>query len=73
LHKWFEKIQDEFYQEREIEERMPLDNIKRRLYNNFHDSLFCTIPTLLHKFLLDKGVNHIVDYRPPLAMPLNIG
>jgi hypothetical protein len=72
LHEWFENIANKFYEEQAIKKRTSFDNIKQRYYENFHDILLCTIPSLLHKFLLEKGVVHIMDYRTPLFEPINI-
>ena len=69
LLNWFEKIIDEFCKEQEIEEWTSFEEIKQRFQDDFHESFLCTIPTLLFKFLIDKGVAHIVDPRPLIAIP----
>ena len=48
-----------------------IEKIKEMIYINFQKGLFCTIPCLLHKFLLDKGVNHIVEYQAPFFESFN--
>jgi hypothetical protein len=70
LHDWLERIIEDYISEQAIEDRMSLDKIKEKFYTELHDGFFCTVPTLLHKFLLDKGVSDIVEYRPILGTPL---
>ena len=69
LSEWDEQIVDDFYEEQTIDERASFNNIKSRFHDDFHESFLCTIPTLLFKFLIDKGVAHIVKPRPPLVEP----
>ena len=69
LSEWVKNIIDKFCKEQAIDERMSYDSIKDRFHNDFHESFLCTIPTLLFKFLIDKGVAHIVEPRPPLVEP----
>ena len=69
LSEWVEQIVDDFCEEQVIDERASLDNIKIRFCDGFHESFLCTIPTLLFKFLIYKGVAHIVKPRPPLVEP----
>ena len=69
LSKWVENIIDESCKEQAIDERMSYDSIKDRFHDDFHEIFLCTIPTLLFKFLIDKGVAHIVEPRPPLVEP----
>jgi hypothetical protein len=57
------------FQEQAIEDKTSIDTVKENFYTDLHDGFFCTIPSLLHKFMLDKGVGHIVEYRPPLSTP----
>lgn len=66
---WVENIIDEFCEEQAIDERTSYDSIKDRFHDDFHESFLCTIPTLLFKFLINKGVAHIVEPRPPLVEP----
>jgi hypothetical protein len=49
-----------------IEERMSVNKVKEIFYKDFHDEFFCIMPTLLHKFMLDKGIGHIFEYQPHL-------
>ena len=69
LSEWAEQIVDDFCEEKAIDERASFDNIKSRFHDDFHESLLCTILTLIFKFLIDKGVAHIVEPRPPLVEP----
>ena len=68
LSEWVENIIDNFCEEQAIDERTLYDIIKDHFHDDFHESFLCTIPTLF-KFLIDKGVAHIVKPRPPLVEP----
>ena len=59
LSEWVKHIVDNFCEEQAIDERALFNNIKDRFHNDFHESFLCTIPTLLFKILIDKGVAHI--------------
>lgn len=69
LSEWVERIVDNFCEIQAINERASFDSIKNRFHDDFHESFLCTIPTLLFKFLIEKGVVHIVEPRPPLVKP----
>ena len=69
LSKWVEQIVDNFCEEQAIDERTSFDNIKNHFHDDFHESFLCTVLTLLFKFLIDKGITHIVKPRPPLVEP----
>ena len=69
LLEWFEKIADEFCQEQAVEERVLVESIEKRLYTDFTEQFLCSLPTLLFKFLIDRGVGHIVEPRPSLIEP----
>ena len=69
LSEWVENIINNFCKEQAIDERMSYNNIKYRFHDDFHESFLCTILTLLFKFLIDKGVDHIVKLRPPPIEP----
>ena len=72
LSEWFEKIADEFCQEQAVEERVSAESIEKRLYTDFTEQFLCSLPTLLFKFLIDRGVGHIVEPRPSLIeLPTN--
>ena len=60
LSEWFEKITGEFYEEQAIEERTSIETIQKKLYTNLIKQFLCSLPTLLFKFLIEKGVGHIV-------------
>ena len=69
LLEWVENIVDNFCEEQAIDEITSYDSIKDRFHDDFHESFLCTIQTLMFKFLIDKGVAHIVEPRPPLVEP----
>jgi hypothetical protein len=61
LHEWVEIIAEDYITEQDIEDQTSLDTVKDKFYTKLHDRFLCTIPRLLHKFLLDKGVSDIVE------------
>lgn len=69
LSEWVEHIVNNFCEEQAIDKRASYDNIKDRFHDDFHESFLCTVSTLLFKFLIDMGVAHIVEPRPPLVKP----
>ena len=72
LSEWFEKITDEFYEEQAIEERNSVETIQKKFYTNVIEQLLCSLLALLFKFLIEKGVGHIVEPHPLLReMPQN--
>jgi len=60
LHDWIERFIEDYILEQAVEDQTSLDKIKEKFYTKLHDGFFCTVPTLLHKFLLNKGVSDIV-------------
>jgi hypothetical protein len=62
LHEWVERIAKDYITEQAIEDQTSLDTIKDKFYMELHDVFLCTIPRLLHKFFLDKGVGDIVEF-----------
>lgn len=62
LHEWLESILEDYCEEQVVEDQTSIERIKTIFYDDLHDSFFCTIPTLLHYFFLEKGAGHIVDY-----------
>jgi hypothetical protein len=64
LNEWFERIIHDYIEEQAIEDRESVETIKNKFYTDLHDGFLCTIPSLLHKFLLDKGVRDIVNTNP---------
>ena len=69
MSEWFEKITDEFCEEQAVEDRTSVETIKKKFYTNLTKQFLCSLPTLLFKFLIDKGVGHIVEPRPSLRKP----
>ena len=63
---------DNFCEEQAIEECTLFDDVKYRFHDYQNYSFLCTIPTLLFKFLIDKGVAHIVEPQHPIAIPCSI-
>ena len=57
---WFEKITDELCQEQAVEERVSIKTIEKRFYTDFIEKFLCSLSTLLFKFLIHRGVGHIV-------------
>ena len=66
---WFENIIDEFCEEQVMEERTLVKSVQKRFYTDFTEHFLCSLPTLLFKFLIEKGVGHIVEPRPSLCEP----
>ena len=52
LSKWFEKITDEFCEEQAVEERTSVETIQKKFYTDLIEQFFCSLPTLLFKFLI---------------------
>ena len=69
MSEWFEKITDEFCEEQAMEERVPIESIEKRFYTDLTEKFLCSLPNLLFKFLIEKGVGHIIDPRPSLRKP----
>lgn len=67
LTEWVETICKEFCEEEATETYSSLQSIERQFYSDLHDNFLCILPVLLHKFLIDKGMGHIVEPRPPLG------
>ena len=60
------KIVDEFYEEKAFKDRTSVETIKEKFYTDLTEQFMCSLPTLLFKFLIEKGVGHIVEPRPSL-------
>lgn len=74
LCEWAKKIVDEFCEEQAIEERTSFNDVKNHFHDDLLENFLCIILILLFKFLVDKGVSHIVEPQPLLIEPrLNIG
>ena len=69
LSEWFEKIAGEFCEEQAVEERTSVETIKNKFYTDLTEQFLCSLPTLLFKFLIEKGVGHIVEPHPSLCEP----
>ena len=61
LSEWFENITDEFYEEQAVEERTSVESVQKIFYIDLTEQFLCSLPTLLFKFLIEKGVVHIVE------------
>ena len=69
---WFEKIGDDFCEEQAVEDRTSMETVKEKFYTELTKQFLCSLPTLLFKFLIEKGVGQIVEPRPSLhRTPLN--
>ena len=69
LSKWFEKIADDFCEEQAVEDRTSVETVKEKFYIDLTKQFLCSLPTLLFKFQIEKGVGHIVEPRPSLCGP----
>ena len=66
LPEWFEKIADDFCAEQAVEDRTSVETAKEKFYTDLTKQFLCSLLTLLFKFLIEKGVGHIVEPRPSL-------
>ena len=69
MSEWFEKNANEFCEEQAVEERVLVESIEKRFYTDFTEQFIYSLTTLLFKFLIDRGVGHIVEPRPSLIEP----
>ena len=69
MSEWFEKITDEFCEEKAIEERTSMETIQKKFYTDLTEQFLCSLLTLLFKFMIEKGVIHIIEPRPLLRKP----
>ena len=69
LLEWFEKIADEFCQEVVVEKRVWVESIEKIFYTDFTEQFIYSLLTMLFKFLIDRGVGHIVEPHPSLIEP----
>ena len=68
----FKKITDEFCEEQAIEDKTSVETVKKKFYTDLTEQFLCFLLTLLFKFLIEKGVRHIVEPHPSLhGPPLN--
>ena len=72
MSEWFEKIANEFCKEKVVEDRTSVETVKEKFYTDLAEQFLCSLPKLLFKFLIEKGVGHIVEPPPSLhGLPLN--
>ena len=69
MSEWFEKIANEFCEEKAIKDRTSVEYVNNKLYADLTEQFLCSLPTLLFKFLIEKGVGHIVKPCPSLRKP----
>ena len=69
LSEWFETIADEFCEEHVVEDKTSVETVKNKFYTDLIEKFLCSLPTLLFKFLIEKGVGHIVEPHPSLRGP----
>ena len=69
MSEWFEKITDEFWEEQAVEERASVEIIEKKFYTGLIEQFLCSLLTLLFRFLIEKGVGHIVEPHPSLREP----
>ena len=72
MSEWFEKIVDDFCEEQAVEDRTLVETVKEKFYTDLTEQFMCSLLTLLFKFLIEKGVGHIIKSRPSLhELPSN--
>ena len=72
MSEWFEKIVDDFCEEQAVEDKNSVETVKEKFYTDLTEKFMCSFSTLLFKFLIEKGVGHIVEPRPSLhELPSN--
>ena len=69
MSEWLEKIADDFYEEQAVEDRSSVETVKDKFYIDLTEQFLCSLLTFLFKFLIEKGVGHIVEPRPSLHRP----
>ena len=69
LLEWFKNIADDFFKEQAVEDRTSMEIVKEKFYIDLTEQFLCSLLTLLFKFLIEKGVGHIVEPRPSLHGP----
>ena len=67
LSEWFEKIADNFCEEQAVKDRTSVETVKENFYTDLIEQFLCSLLTLLFKFLIENGVGHIMEPRPPLC------
>ena len=72
MSEWFKKIADDFFEEQAVEDRTSVETVKETFYTDLTKHLLFSLPTLLFKFLIKKGVGHIIEPHPSLhELPSN--
>ena len=72
MFEWFEKITNDFYEEQAVEDRTSVETVKEKFYTDLTEQFMCSLPTLFFKFLIEKGVAHIIEPYPSLhELPTN--
>ena len=72
LSEWFEKVIDDFCEEQAVEDRTLVETVKEKFDTDLAEQFMCSLHTLMFKFLIEKGVGHIVEPRPSLhELPSN--
>ena len=61
LSEWIEKIAYEFCEEHVVEDRVSVESIDKRFYNDFTRYFIFSLSTMLFNFLINRGVGHIVE------------
>ena len=61
LSEWFKKIADDFCEEQAVEDRTSVETVRQKFFTEFTDQFLCSLPTLMFKFLIERGAGHIVE------------
>ena len=69
MSEWFKKIADELCEEQAVEDRTSVETVKEKFYTDLAKQFLCSLPTFIFKFLIEKGVGHIVEPHPSLRRP----
>ena len=67
MSEWFEKIVDDFCEEQAVEDKTSVETVKEKFYTDLTEQFLCSFSTLLFKFLIKKGVGHIIYPHPSLS------
>jgi hypothetical protein len=67
LNEWFEIIIHDYIEEQAIKDRSSVETIKDKFYTDLHNGFLCTVSSLLHKFMLDKGSQRHCRIPTPLG------
>ena len=69
---WFKKIVNNFCKEQVVEDKTSVETVKEKFYTDLTEQFLFSLLTLLFKFLIEKGVGHIVEPCPSLhELPSN--